>query len=267
MAVAETTLFERKLKSGIREIPVGEMVVDHRVQRERILPARVKELRAKFDPDLLGVMTVSTRANGETVVIDGMHRREVLLQLGLPDWPAECKVYVNLTLNEEAALFRALNNTRKVSAYDNFRTGVTEGAAEEVAIYQIVKAAGLSLTNVSADGGIACVAALREAYRVDDGKSLRAALNVAVSAWGATAIAVEGPIVRGLAIFFEHHGASVDTAVLIEKLSKFPGGAGNLLGRARSLREIRTASIPRLIAAVVVTVYNKSRRTGQLAEL
>lgn len=69
-------------------------------------PPLVNAIVERFDPQLLGVLTVSKRSDTEFIVIDGMERWEVLLRLGVPVAP--CFVLVGLTETREAEIRREL---------------------------------------------------------------------------------------------------------------------------------------------------------------
>lgn len=226
---------------------------------------------SKYDLDAIGILTVSLKPDGTLLVLDGQHRLKALLELGLPEWPVKCHVYKGLTDAQDSALFRRLNDTRRPTAYDDFRHGVREGDPECVGITEIVESVGLHIEDQHRDGAIACVTALRNVYRSSNGRpndsALRDALETAIAAWGRRADAVEGHIIHGLGLVFREHGDEIDRAVLIKKLAKFPGGPAGLLGRARSLREIRTGTIARLVAAIAVESYNRGKRSGKVASL
>lgn len=65
-------------------------------------PPLVDTIAEKFDPRLLGFLTVSQRSDTEFVVIDGMDRWEALLRLRAPEAP--CFVLTGLTEKREAEI-------------------------------------------------------------------------------------------------------------------------------------------------------------------
>ena len=252
--------------ASIEQIRVSLLSIYEPVQRKPPTRARVKQMVDEFDLDKMGIITVSKRKGGGLSVLDGQTRVAALKDLGLEDWEATCNVYRNLTEATEAHLFRILNNTRKPTPYDDFRVGVTEGDPECLAITTIIARHGLKLAGNSQDGTIACVSQLRQSYRAG-ADSLDRALETATKAWGLTAAAVQGAILRGLAIVHETYGDEIDQSALINKLAKCKGGPSGLLGNARAARYARSAPITRLCAAAIISVYNRNRRTGALADL
>jgi hypothetical protein len=56
----------------------------------------------------------------------------------------------------------------------------------------------------------------------------------------------------------------IDQKDLIQKLAPFPGGAPSLLGKGRSMQELRGRPLHQCIASIVVDIYNKGRSAGKL---
>jgi len=268
-AVTAITKGSRR-KPRIVEVPAEKLKIDQQVQR-RLIPARVKALADKLDLDGLGILTVSERANGDLVVLDGQHRVAALLQHDMGEWEVTCHVYRGLTLAQEAAFFRRHNNQRPITPYDDFSKGLVEGDEVCCEVNAIVEGHGLHVAGAGRDGAITCVKKLLQLYAgsngTPDGALLDATLDLAVATWGLRYAAFEKNVLGGVAIVLGTYGDEVDRAKLIEKLAKFPGGASGLLGKARMLKEIRSTSVERLVAAVIVEVYNRSRRGGKLASL
>ena len=235
-----------------------------------MIPARLKKLTDQLDLDALGVITVSDRGNGEYVAIDGQHRIAALLANDMGEWQISCNIYKGLSLAQEAALFRRLNDTRKITAWDDYQKALVEEDPEALAIDHIVRQHGLKVATNSSDGNITCVTKLRQLYQSKDGlpagENLSEALGIAMEAWGPKSTAVEKSILGGIAFVLRAY-PEIDRQALAVTLGKFAGGPANLLGKARLMKEIRSGSVERLVASVIVGAYNKSRRRGKLADL
>lgn len=257
-------------KPRIEQVQASRLSVDENVQRD-LIPARVKALAAKLDLDALGIFTVSERDDGQLVVLDGQHRLAALVSHDMDEWEVTCHIYRGLEEAQEAALFRRLNDTRAITPYDDFSKGLVEGDPEALAIDAICQKHGLSVTHYGGDGHVTCIRKLRQLYisnnGVANGAILDDALSVVLDAWGVHYPAVEKSILGGTAIVLSAYGKEIDRGKLVEKLAKEKGGPSGLLGRARMLKEMRTASVERLVASVIVGTYNKGRSTGKLAEL
>lgn len=257
--------FQRHLKKPKTEwITAGKLNIDHSYQRD-VIPARVKAIADKLDLDALGLFIVSRRSDGKLFIIDGQHRDAALRYHGWQDdWKVECRVYEGLTVEQEAELYRQLNNTRPLLAWDFYKAGLVSGDAECLEIDGLVKSCGLKVSRVSGDGKVCCVTTLRKVHKQHGPDVLRRALTIATEAWGHTSAAVEKDIVHGLSIVSATYNGEVDTPWLIKKLSKSPGGPTGMIGRARGLKDIYTAPLYRIVAQQIIALYNKGRKSSLL---
>ena len=260
--------------SSFRWIPISELVVDPDSQRP-LRQAWVDATVSQFDPDKIGIITVNRRSTaGKSYVVDGQHRTALLRAVGWGDQQIQVELFEGLSQAEEAALFLDRNRRINVRPLDKFRVRVTAG--EEVAcdITRIVRAHGLSIANGPMQGYINACGACENVYRggrtgkAKDGPgALSKTLKVLVDAYGRDYKSFEGTIIEGLGLVFIRYGAQVELGALSEKLAKASGGPAGLVGRARSLRDIRGGkSIVHCMAAVLVDLYNKGRRTGSKLE-
>lgn len=247
----------------VKKLRADALTIDDHVQR-RCIPARVNRIADHLDLDGLGVVTVSERDDGTFAVLDGQHRIRALLENGMGEWEVQCRIYHGLSTKEEAAIFRLLNNTRPTSIYDDYKVGLVARDREWTAIDEAVRRAGLVISDQATDGHIMCVSSLRSLYRSSNGRPgdevIEDTLATALAAWGATTAAVDGKVVTGLGTVLATYGGQIDRAVLVRKLSKFPGGPSGLIGRAKALRDIRPTTVGRLVASVIVAAYNTGRR-------
>lgn len=253
----------RGIGHKIERVRLGDITIDQRVQRG-IDQARVAKIGGRFNWASFGVPTLSRRSDaGRTLVIlDGMHRIEGAKAAGMIDATPQCRVHSGLSLEEEAALFLQLNDTRKPMPVDLFKIGVTSGDKDLLIMNGWIEAAGLTVAHAGRTA-FRAVTAIRRIYGTDEAAALRA-LDVCVRAWGAHSDSVQGSIYEGLGLFFIRYGDAPSADELSERLAKYPGGANALLGAARGLSRIRSVSIPNAVADIVVEVYNRSRRTRAL---
>jgi len=95
--------------------------------------------------DLLNVIKVSRRENGDYYIIDGQNRVLAALKSGGFDL-IRCEVHNGLTVREEAEMFSRLNTSRKrVSAHDIFKSGIAAENKDVVFIEGVIKEVGLIL--------------------------------------------------------------------------------------------------------------------------
>jgi uncharacterized protein DUF6551 len=263
--VAKITKGSRK-KPFTRLIPAQDIKVDPRVQRQ-LIPARVKALAAALDLDALGILLVSKREKGDYYVLDGQHRIAALMAEDLGEWEVNCQVYEGLTLAQEAEFFRRHNNTRPITAFDDYDKGLTAEDPEVLAIDAILKKHGFKMAGSARDGVVSAVVTVRNIYRQDEGKTLDTTLGIIVSAWGQRAASVEKPILGGMSRVVSIYGSELERKVLVSKLQKSTGAASGVLGKARALKDMYPDSLEVLVAKVIVGIYNTGRRGGRLADI
>lgn len=252
-------------RSAIERHRADALTIDERVQRS-VNHIRVRKIAGDLNLDGLGTITVSRRPNGSMVIIDGQHRVLALLESGLGDTVLSCEVFDGLDTRGEAVLFLVRNASQKPNPVDSYRLGLLAGDEECLAVQKIVDSAGLRVALQCGPGVIACVTTMRTLYRKAGANALAPALRVPLAAWGTEATSVEAPIVAGIGAVFARYDGEIDRAALIRKLSKFPGGATGLLGKAKGLHEMRkSVSIGRCVAILVVDLYNRGRRGDPLA--
>lgn len=243
--------------SEIRAIALKSLAVDPDVQRS-LDTRRVDKMAADFDVNALGLVTVSHRGRDVYFVVDGQHRVAAARAVKGDDWKMTCRVFDGLKLEDEAALFRLLNNTAKVGALDLFRVRVIEG--EQVAVYvdEMLHRHGFK---VGPNAFMAVAAAERVWHK--NAMALERTLGVIVRAWGRDGAATDGRVVEGIGLVFARYGDSIDADSLGERLAR-NSDAASLIGRAHTYRDIIKRSVVQCIAEIVVEIYNKQRSTRAL---
>ena len=240
----------------IREIPVGDMIVDTRVQRT-IDPNRVKGMAAVWDPRAAGTLTVSAREDGTFAVIDGQHRKEAAREAQGDKVTLTCRVFTGMTLEEEAHLFRLLNTTRIPLPVDRFRIRVAEKEDVAVSITSMLREYGWTVAHGRSAGMFAAVAAAERVYRLDP-DALREAISTVTRAWGHDEM--DGRVLEGIGLVLARY-PDLDRAALIDRLGSYEGGPRGLLGYARQMSRRDSVLVPRAIAEIVVNTYNARRKT------
>lgn len=244
----------------LRELSIDSLIIDPKLQRT-LDRRRVKKIADDYDPEAVGVLTVSRRADGTYHIMDGQHRHAAARLVGVEK--LMCRVFTGLSLAEEAKLFRLLNTTAKPTNIDLFKIRVVEGDPVAVDVSRIVGKHGWDVELSNSRAAFAATAAAERVYRQDPA-ALEKAVSTVTRAWGHGRESVDNRIVEGVGLFFVRYGNTVDIDELIDKLSRFPGGAGALIGRARGLQNIIGSKVAQSLAEVVVELYNKGRRTRAL---
>jgi len=247
----------------IVERKVGDLSVDPKIQRG-VKTARVNRMAGDFNPDALGVLTTSYRSSELIHIVDGQHRYRAAEAAGYTGTLVTMQ-YEGLTVAEEAALFRMLNLTEKVSAVDQFLVACVEGRPEAVRIAKVLKANGWSVSSAGGDHRLSAIRALERADAIDPTAAART-VNVLTAAFGHIGSAVNGSLIEGLTKVLAKHGDAVQADDLVKRLATFPGGADGLLGHARGQSVTHTGNLSQQVARIIVGIYNQRRRTTALPE-
>lgn len=255
-------------------ISASQLSRDSEVNRE-IDETRSKQIADNFDPDNIGIITVSRRDDGSYVIIDGQHRVHAIQQIeGWENQKVPCKVYEGLTKVQEADLFLDLNDYRQVSIIDKFLVRITAREPIALSINIIVNQAGFVISRYAKDGAIVAVSAMERVYtghrlkiRGHNPTALAWTLDAVANAWGRTKAAVIAPVILGIGSFFLRYGSKVDRPHLIERLSRIKGGADGLIRNGRAQVNIHGGSLAHGVADAVVNEYNRGiRKAGSRLE-
>lgn len=252
----------------IRDIPARQLMVDHTVQRP-LDTARAERIASDFDRNALGTFVVSRRDDGTYHLIDGQHRHAVVILLGHEDWDLHCQVYVGLTRQEEARMFRLLNNSKAVNVLEKFLVRIQEEDPVAVEINDILLDHGWKISTAKQDSNFCAVAAIEKGYRKagPEGPGLvEWLIQIITKSWGFAADGVRGEIVTGLSLVKLRHGDAIDSKKLIDELTVIPGGPRGLVGRARSLKDFRRGTIGDAMAELLINMMNSKRRINRLPD-
>lgn len=255
-------------KFGMVLIP--ELKIDQEAQRKLSVPW-VKAHAQEFDVDQLGYIVVNRRADGNLYVVDGQHRVELMRAVGWGDQKIHAEIFEGLSQPDEAELFNARNDRRAVRLFDKFRISVVARDPEAIGITNIVHRCGLVISDQASDGNVVAVAALQRIYRggriageKEGAQALFMALTTLRDAFGKIAASFHGELIEAIGLIYLRYGKAVDQKTLVKKLSPISAGAPGLIGKGRSMKEMRGKSLAHNIASIVVSQYNKGARTGKL---
>lgn len=243
-----------KEKVGVKPSAVG---TDPRVQRP-LDPKRVHGIAGNLNMEAIGVPVVSQRPDGTLVALDGQHRISALVVAGKGDEELEMIRHQGLSLEQEAELFRLLNNTKRPGALDLFRIAVTEGSLPATAVDAIISKNGFT----SEPGHPHSLSAVRTAehlYGLDAGTTLDRTLYVCNGVWGAARLGVHTTILSGVGgVLFRFSGA-VDLSRLVDKLKRDSRSSdpARFVGRVRTTAEVNGSKKPDAAAGLIITIYNK----------
>lgn len=205
LEVQEETFFEPELNITqmfvhFRDLPGG--------YARHLRPSRVKKLIATFDRSAMGPVLLSMRnTDPETfAIIDGQHRVEVAKHYGIKRIPAY--VYVDLTIEREADLYRKFGDYLKQTALDKYMAALAAGDQHTRTIDSIVHTIGLHVaagTGGRVKNGIQAAEAL---YNIAEGNRyglLAKTLDLVHSIFEGEPRAYVGPVLHGFAAFLERY--------------------------------------------------------------
>lgn len=251
-----------KITSELRLLKPSQTTIDLRVQRPED-PSRIAALAEDFNILAMGVPTVSHRANGSYVLLDGQTRFGALKLLGSVDDEFMCTVYSGLTLQQEAEMFRKLNNTKKPGVLELFQVRVTQRDPVALAVNDLINEQGYAAARGNINS-LSAVGTAEQLYRRDP-ESLRKALMCVSLAWGNRRESVQTMHLRAFANLFFSYGDTVNLTELADRLKKGRQlDANSLLGRGRTGASMRGIPVPDAISDILVNTYNYQRKTNKL---
>ena len=255
----------------VEEIPASQLQVDPRVQRDGLRINKVMSITNDFNPDALGVISVSRRGSSEgeaDFIIDGWHRTEAARRKD-GSFPMTCHVFTGLTVADEALMFLHLNTSTTPTRLEKFKVRL---AAEDPAaqrIQQITSSLGWTVSPQAANGHINAVGALE---RIDalsmkleaSPHLLDITLRVITQSWGIERYGAQAVILEGIARVFAEYSSKVTFSTLVEKLRERKGGPAALHANAQQMAAMRNGRTAMAVAELVVETYNKGAKTRQL---
>lgn len=256
---------KKKYNARFQYIALAALKVDYGYQR-RPTATRVKKLAREYDPHKVGVVSVAQRGQSGFFVIDGQHRilaaKDPACAVKIESVP--CWVYEVSGIAEEAALFKALNDSAKVQALDEFKASVVSGDdAEAAKLDSIVRALGWKIG--WAPGEVSCVKALRRSFRMPHGEhAVKSALTACKAAYGEPPI---GEVFEGLARVFARYNGTIEPKRMSDVLASRVGGQARLRGDGRTLADVNGSRVAEGVAEAIRNTYNKGLRANRLPSM
>ena len=244
-----------------------DLIVDERVQRkEGVSETRVTKMVQHFNPDALGVLTISEREGGIYAVIDGAHRVTTCRRVGHTS-PLPTKIHRGLTLQDEATLFRLLNDFKAPTAVSRFLVRVVEGEPVATDISAILVAHGLEVTlQPRATGTVSAVAACERVYTSGAGvlkpghypNVFDPTIYVLTEAWRDRSGSTHGNLIEGVGQIIARI-PGIDTARLIDKMKDMEPATAMHMGSG--LQKSQGGKISAAIAKVLIGQYNRGLKS------
>lgn len=255
--MADSSRGKVEFVAHLRWIALADLVVNPKAQRE-LNPSKVDRILANLDLDQIGYPIVSAR-NGKYFVIDGQHRCEALKRYFDDDLSTkvQCRVYEDLTEDEEAEAFLKANDQLAVTALAKFKVGVTAGRAEECDIDRVVRANGCVVAKTG-ENAISCVGTLRKAYQRNGGPALGRAVRLVLTGCGESGLSSQ--LIDGMSMVVGTYNGALDDAHMVRRLADVAGGVAGITNGATATRLATGHPMAQCIAAQIVEVYNRGKQ-------
>lgn len=184
-----------------------------------VRPERVAAITSKFHEHGLGVLFVSRRFDGD-YLIDGQHRDQSILALGLGHREVPCIVYRNLSREQERSMFLLLNKERlPLSQRETFEARAARGENLAGSLRELMDAFGLRISSGSRLGPreIASTAALERIDEAHGEELVARTLAVLEAGWSDQEGAYRSSYLQAVAALLAE--GAVDDARLAETLA------------------------------------------------
>lgn len=187
-----------------KDLPISDMFVDFESQggyARALNEKRARYLTERFNANAVGTIYVSLRNDGSLAVLDGQHRIYAAKANGLHTLDAY--VYADLTIEQEADLYRMFGDYLRQKATDRFLAAIRAGDPEALAIADVLAEYDLKVVATTRGHGIHAVDAVQYIVSHYGLSMLRLVLAFLVEAFGNNAIALNGTTLRGAARFLD----------------------------------------------------------------
>lgn len=241
----------------------SEKIVSDKAYQRPLDTKRVKRIVDNFNPKLINPIKVSLR-DGKYYVFDGQHTLKALvLRNGGKDLGVECKIYENLTQEQEAELFAEQNGiSRSVDVASKMRAKHLAGDKEISELKECIESVGIlfDFSKNKAANKIICYNAVSKIYKQYSADFLKDVLRIILEAWNGDEDSLRKEIISGLSLFCDTYKGMYDRAELVKKLSK-----------VSAVQILRDGSVTRYggdkrFARQILNVYNKKRTSNRLED-
>lgn len=220
---------ERQLLT-VDMIPVSQLSVEHKYQRP-LDTTRVNKLVREWDWNACGHLAISLRpggvmrGNGKSRnlynVLDGQQRLGAIRILGFKEAP--CRIYVDLTDKQEAELYERLNNAKKPTFNDLFKSRISRGEDVATSIDLAVRSVGWELDPERKHNTARHIQTMQEMERIFNlGKSalIMDTLRFINEVWPGELLGHQAMIIAGVSRFLHFYNREVELKSMKDKMKR-----------------------------------------------
>lgn len=247
------------------DIPVKDIEIDARVQRELISWKKVEHLVHNWNHLVVGRVLLSSRVDRSLRALDGLHRTLAFKEISDNEGLIPAEVYTGLTLEQEGQIFLDKNAGDKPTVIDRYRVGVVAGLHVPTEVDKLVHSFGWTVARSShgepSTGVLNCVVALQKLYEYSEENEkepnlLLMALKMIDQIWGNDPVAGQAHFVTALGRVFGEYGDRIKPERLVQQLKKYKGGVKALNAAAKLTASTANKRLPMALAGLIVDQYN-----------
>jgi hypothetical protein len=246
------------------EVDLDILHVDHEHYQRGVRPEHVAKIINEYNPLLMEPPLVNIRDDGVWYVMEGQHRvialRELRAQGKHGIGPTtRCRVFVGLSLAEEALIFNMQDARRPLTPIERFRAGLVSGREPYVSVNARVEACGWEVARYPKDGGNTKIDAINALIRLVEnyeGTMLERVLTTARDAWGLDRAPTHS-IMAGMAQFFTWYEKDINEKQFLERLREM--GRDALTQEAEKRRVLDHVDSRSAVGMTLVNIYNYNR--------
>lgn len=224
-----------------------------------------------------GALVGSLRDNGYIYLIDGGHRRQAAIDLGVPVVPV--LYHRGMTVEEEAVMFLKHMVTTRLNAVDKWRSELTAKKPAYLDVNAYAEALGFTIPVIKGRDTppFAIVAHDTLNYLIEQGGARGACWTLAwtKALWPNQPESVQGDLLRGLFMFLYRHGDQIKPARMINSFTRQVNRIGQWTALAvideaqdRRLRFKRKNSKSHYVYTTILDAYNaRSNQATRLQEI
>ena len=246
-----------------RNINSAALLIPHELYQRGLNNRRVREIAENFDECIANEPKVSAR-DGKFYVFDGQHTIAARKMLnGGRDLPILCKVYFDLSPEDEAILFAQQTGvSAKVYPGAKFRALVFAGDPDAIAFLDATESAGLHLSFNQSRGlnRIGCVATAYGEFMSAGADIYTEALRVIAAAWDGHKDSLRSETIQGVTEFIKLYHDEYDPKRLVSRCRRYD--PMHIYRRAKAAGDSLPA--PQRYIFEVWNIYNGTSKTNAL---
>ena len=249
----------QRLEYNLKFIPLKNLSVIWQESQRPLNKKWAAEIAESFDPELFAPVDV-TKPNCENKhhVIDGQHRVAAARDCLGEEQEIPCRVYNFDNPAVAADMFSRINEKRKKPhQIDMFRTKVTAGHDDEVAVNKIVTGSGLTV-GYNCSREISCPSALLHVYSRYGGEVLKQTIATLSAIYGTPGAMVSNHI-KGFGAFIAEY-RSANLGRLISSVRRRYPDHSQLAAAIKQHKDLTNiVGSDKAAMAVLAAAYNRGR--------